>query len=46
MAARLKSKRKTPPPPADTEEGLPRYAVADTSLQVQRTMSQPVAASE
>src|SRR4249920_748884 len=37
MTARLNSKRKTPPPPADTQEGVPRYAVADTSLQVQRT---------
>lgn len=37
VTATLKPKRKTPPSPADTEEGLPRYAAADTSLQVQRT---------
>jgi AcrR family transcriptional regulator len=37
VTAALKPKRKTPPSPADTEEGLPRYAAADTSLQVQRT---------
>ena len=37
MTATVKRKRKTAPSPADTEEGLPRYAAADTSLQVQRT---------
>jgi AcrR family transcriptional regulator len=37
MTATLKPKRKTHPSPADTEEGLPRYAAADTSPQVQRT---------
>ena len=37
MTATLKPKRKTPRSPAATEEGLPRYAAADTSPQVQRT---------
>jgi AcrR family transcriptional regulator len=37
VTATLKPKRKTPPSLADTEEGLPRYAAADTSPQVQRT---------
>ena len=37
MTATVKRKRKAAPSPADTEEGLPRYAAADTSLQVQRT---------
>ena len=37
MTATLKRGRKTPASPADEEEGGPRYAAADTSLQVQRT---------
>jgi len=37
VTATLKPKRKTPRSPAATEEGLPRYAAADTSPQVQRT---------
>ena len=37
MTATLKRKRKTAVSPAHTEEGLPRYAAADTSLQVHRT---------
>ena len=37
VTAKLKPGRKTPAPPEDTEEGLPRYATADTSPQVQRT---------
>jgi AcrR family transcriptional regulator len=37
VTATVKRKRKIAPSPADTEEGLPRYAAADTSPQVQRT---------
>jgi len=37
VTAKLKPKRMTLASPADMEAGLPRYAAADTSLQVQRT---------